>query len=88
MASGATPSPPEPPSDPLAQEELETLRAELRQALQLQRAAYEQMLEAQREVAELQARAQKLLGGGASGGPKPSERLPGFSRGPADPSVA
>lgn len=61
MKNDGTPSPPDPPADPLAQGELETLHAELRQALQYQRAAYEQMLEAQREVVELQARAQRLL---------------------------
>jgi hypothetical protein len=49
--------------EPLSQDEVSTLRAELRQALQLQRAAYEQMLEAQSALEEVTARARHLLEG-------------------------
>jgi hypothetical protein len=48
-------------SGPLEQEELRTLEAELREALQHQRAAYERMVETQRAVEDLLARARSLL---------------------------
>ena len=61
---GTDPAPPRRMKpEPLGQDEVSTLRAELRQALQLQRAAYEQMLEAQSALEEVTARARDLLGG-------------------------
>jgi hypothetical protein len=48
-------------SDPLEQEELRTLEAELREALQHQRAAYERLVETQRAIEALTARARALL---------------------------
>jgi hypothetical protein len=48
-------------SDPLEQEELRTLEAELRAALQHQRAAYERLAETQRAIEDLLARARSLL---------------------------
>jgi hypothetical protein len=47
--------------DPLGQEEIGTLEAELREALQHQRAAVERMRETQTEVETLLRRARELL---------------------------
>lgn len=47
--------------DPLEQDEIRTLEAELRAALQHRNAAYEQMQETQRELDALLRRAQGLL---------------------------
>jgi hypothetical protein len=47
--------------DPIVQDEMETLQAELREALQHQRAAVERMEETQAEVKALLERARKLL---------------------------
>jgi hypothetical protein len=49
-------------SDVVAQDEMETLRAELREAMQHQKAAVERMEETQAEVQALLERARKLLG--------------------------
>jgi hypothetical protein len=49
------------PDDPLGQDEIETLQAELRQALQHQRAALEHMAETQAELRRLMDRARGLL---------------------------
>jgi hypothetical protein len=49
---------------PLEQEELTTLEAELRAAIQHRHAALERVREAQREMEELLERARTLLGGG------------------------
>lgn len=48
-------------NDPLKQDEMATLEAELRRALQHQRAAYERMQETQTAVEGLLQRAQMLL---------------------------
>lgn len=61
--------------EPLAQDEWNTLQAELRQAVQLQRAAYEQMLEAQSALEKVTARARHLLEG-APDAPDPTDPPP------------
>jgi signal transduction histidine kinase len=53
---------------PLDQDELRTLEAELRQAVQCRRAAVEQLRETQHAFAELLARARGLLAPLESGG--------------------
>jgi hypothetical protein len=74
-------------SGPPEQEELRTLEAELREALQHQRAAYERMVETQRAIDALTARARALLarvregrappGGAGSGAARPGDEAAG-----------
>ena len=64
-------------SEPWEQDELTTLEAELRRALQHQRAAYEQMRETQSALEALLERAQRLLGRTRDAHPAPVRQQSG-----------
>jgi hypothetical protein len=71
--------------DPREQDELRTLDAELRQALQHRRAAVEQLREMQDALNELLARARSLLARQGPGGGPGDRRGQGADEGPPLP---